>query len=58
MGMPVPIAYLVCFLELLSGVGLVIGFLARLCGLAVAGIMIGATATVHWQHGVFLEHGA
>ncbi len=55
MGMPVPLAYLVCFTELLSGVGLVVGLLARLCGLGIAAVMIGAMATVHWQHGFFLN---
>jgi putative oxidoreductase len=55
MGMPLPLAYLVCFVEFLSGIGLVIGFLARLCGLGVAAIMIGAMATVHWKHGFFLN---
>jgi putative oxidoreductase len=55
MGMPLPLAYLVCLLEFLSGIGLVVGFLARLCALAAAAIMIGAMATVHWQHGFFLN---
>ena len=55
MGMPAPLAYLVCFIEFLSGIGLVVGFLARLCGLGVAVVMIGAMATVHWQHGFFLN---
>ncbi len=55
MGMPVPLAYLVCFIEFLSGIGLIIGFLARLCGLGIAAVMIGAMATVHWQHGFFLN---
>lgn len=55
MGMPVPLAYLVCFLEFLSGIGLVAGFLTRLCGLAVAALMVGAMATVHGRHGFFLN---
>ena len=55
MGMPLPIAYLVCLLEFLSGIGLLIGFLARLCGLAVVAIMGGAIATVHLKHGFFLN---
>ncbi|MBI4529684.1 MAG: DoxX family protein [Deltaproteobacteria bacterium] len=55
MGMPVPLAYMVCFIEFLSGIGLIVGFLARLCGLGVAAVMIGAMATVHWQHGFFLN---
>ena len=55
MGMPLPLAYLICFLEFLSGIGLLAGFLSRLCGLAVVAIMSGAIATVHWQHGFFLN---
>src|SRR5213594_1321026 len=55
MGMPLPIAYLVCLLDFLSGIGLLIGFLARLCGLAVVAIMLGAIAMVHLQHGFFLN---
>jgi putative oxidoreductase len=55
MGMPLPIAYLVCLLEFLSGIGLLIGLLARLCGLAVVAIMAGAVAMVHLQHGFFLN---
>jgi putative oxidoreductase len=55
MGMPLPLAYLVCFVEFLSGIGLVLGLLARLCGLGVAALMIGAIATVHWKHGFFLN---
>jgi len=55
MGMPLPIAYLVCLLEFLSGIGLLIGLLARLCGLTVMAIMVGAVATVHLKHGFFLN---
>lgn len=54
-GLPMPIAYLVCFIELLSGLGLIVGLLTRLCGLGVAVVMIGAIATVHGQHGFFLN---
>lgn len=55
MGMPLPLAYAVCFMEFLSGIGLIVGFLARLWGLGVAAVMIGAMATVHWRHGFFLN---
>jgi putative oxidoreductase len=55
MGMPLPLAYVVCFVEFLSGIGLIVGFLARLCSLGVAAVMIGAMVTVHWQHGFFLN---
>lgn len=35
-GLPAPLAYLVCFAEFLGGIGLIVGFLARLCGLGIA----------------------
>ncbi|MGH7766783.1 MAG: DoxX family protein [Candidatus Binatia bacterium] len=55
MGLPVPIAYLVCFFEFLGGIGLIVGFLTRLAALAVAAVMVGAIATVHWKEGFFIN---
>lgn len=55
MGLPSPIAYLVCFFELLGGVGLVLGLLARLSALAVGIVMVGAILTVHKQNGFFMN---
>lgn len=52
---PLPIAYLVCFFELLGGVGLALGLLARLAALAVGIVMVGAMATVHWRSGFFMN---
>ncbi|MGH7267259.1 MAG: DoxX family protein [Candidatus Rokuibacteriota bacterium] len=54
-GLPPLIAYLVCFFELLGGIGLILGLLTRLAALAVIVVMIGAIAKVHWQHGFFLN---
>ncbi|HEV8672759.1 MAG TPA: DoxX family protein [Methylomirabilota bacterium] len=54
-GLPLPIAYLVCFFEFLGGTGLVLGFLTRLAALAVLIVMIGAIVKVHAQHGFFLN---
>jgi len=54
-GLPVPIAYLVCFFEFLGGIGLVLGLVTRLDALAIAIVMIGAIVKVHWQHGFFLN---
>jgi putative oxidoreductase len=54
-GLPLPIAYLVCFIEFLGGIGLVLGFLTRLAALGVLIVMIGAMAKVHAQHGFFLN---
>jgi len=55
MGLPLPIAYLVCFFELLSGVGLILGLLTRLAALAVIVVMVGAIATVHAKNGFFIN---
>jgi putative oxidoreductase len=54
-GLPLPIAYLVCFFEFLGGIGLILGFLTRPSALAIIIVMIGAIAKVHWQHGFFLN---
>ena len=54
-GLPRPIAYLVCFFEFLGGIGLIFGFLTRLAALAVLIVMIGAIAKVHRKHGFFLN---
>lgn len=54
-GLATPIAYLVCFFELLGGIGLVLGLLTRPAALAVAIVMVGAIAKVHGQNGFFLN---
>jgi putative oxidoreductase len=54
-GLPLPIAYLVCFFEFLGGIGLVLGLLTRLAALAVAVVMVGAIATVHARNGFFVN---
>ncbi len=55
MGLPLPIAYLVCFFEFLGGIGLVLGLLTRPAALAVAIVMVGAIVTVHWANGFFVN---
>jgi putative oxidoreductase len=55
MGLSVPIAYMVCFFEFLGGIGLIVGFLTRLAALAIAVVMVGAIATVHWKNGFFMN---
>ncbi len=55
LGLPLGIAYLVCFFEFLGGIGLFLGFLTRLAALAIIVVMVGAIATVHWPHGFFLN---
>jgi putative oxidoreductase len=54
-GLPLPIAYLVCFFEFLGGIGLILGLLTRPAALAVIIVMIGAIAKVHAQHGFFIN---
>ncbi|HLE44732.1 MAG TPA: DoxX family protein [Methylomirabilota bacterium] len=54
-GLALPVAYLVCFFELLGGIGLILGLLTRGAALAVIVVMIGAIAKVHWQHGFFVN---
>jgi len=54
-GIARPIAYLVCFFEFLGGIGLVPGLLTRPAALAIAIVMMGAIAKVHWPHGFFLN---
>jgi putative oxidoreductase len=54
-GISPAIAYLVCFFELLGGIGLILGLLSRPAALAIVVVMVGAIAKVHWQHGFFLN---
>jgi len=54
-GLPLPMAYAACFLELFAGIGLVLGLFTRLAALAVIAMMAGAIAKVHWPHGFFIN---
>ncbi len=54
-GLPAPIATLVCFFEFLGGIGLILGLLTRLAALAVIVVMVGAIAKVHGSNGFFLN---
>ena len=54
-GLPLPIAYLVCFFEFLGGIGLILGLFTRLAALAVIIVMIGAILKVHLPHGLFIN---
>jgi len=54
-GLPLPVAYAACFLELLGGIGLLLGLLTRLAALAIIAMMAGAVAKVHWPHGFFIN---
>ena len=54
-GLPLPIGYLVCFMEFFGGIGLVLGLLTRLSALAVTIVMVGAIVKVDAPHGFFLN---
>ena len=54
-GIPRPVAYAVCFFELLGGSGLLLGLATRLAALAVMVVMVGAIAKVHWPNGFFVN---
>jgi putative oxidoreductase len=54
-GIPLPVAYLVCFTEFLGGIGLVLGVFARLAALGVAAVMVGAVVKVHLPNGFFMN---
>lgn len=54
-GLPMVIAYAVCFFEFLGGIGLLLGLLTRLAALAIIIVMVGAIARVHWRNGFFIN---
>ena len=54
-GLPLPIAYAVCFFEFLGGIGLFFGLFTRLAALAVITVMLGAIAKVHARNGLFIN---
>jgi putative oxidoreductase len=54
-GLPLALAYAVCFFEFLGGLGLVVGLLTRLAALAIITVMVGAIVKVHWPHGFFIN---
>lgn len=56
-GVPLPVAYAVCFFEFLGGIGLFFGFATRLAALAVIAVMVGAIAKVHIKNGLFINWG-
>src|SRR5204863_4427942 len=54
-GIPLPLAYLVCFTEFLGGLGLIVGVLARLSALGIGIIMLVAILKVHLANGFFMN---
>jgi len=55
LGFRFPSHNLVCFFELLGGIGLVLGLLTRPAALAVAIVMVGAVLKVHAANAFFLN---
>ena len=54
-GLPWIVAFLVILAESLGSLGLIFGFLTRLCSLGIICVMTGAIVTVHWTNGFFMN---
>ena len=54
-GMPAALAFLVILGEAGGSIGLILGFLTRVCGFGITCIMLGAIAMVHWPNGFFMN---
>jgi putative oxidoreductase len=54
-GVPAPAAVLAAFIELLGGVAMVLGLLARPAAVGIIVIMLVAIAKVHARHGFFIN---
>lgn len=55
-GVPVWLAYLAAFSELIGGILLFTGIFSRLGALMVIGVMLGATFLIHWTNGFFIQN--
>jgi putative oxidoreductase len=55
LGVPTPVAILVVSAEFFGGVGLIVGLLSRIAAAAILVTMLGAVATVHYSHGLFMD---
>lgn len=55
MHLPAALVVLVIAAEGLGSLGLIAGFLTRLCALGIACNMIGAVAMVHWKYGMMMN---
>ena len=54
-GLPWIVAFLVILAESLGSLGLIFGFLTRLCSLGIICVMTGAIVMVHWSNGFFMN---
>src|SRR5215475_2184514 len=50
LGVPPPLTVLAAFTELLGGLGMIVGLLARPAALGLIVVMLVAIATVHWKN--------
>lgn len=55
LGIPAAIAVLVIAAEFLGSIGLLFGFLTRICALGIAAVMLGAVFMVHLPNGFFMN---
>ena len=54
-GLPAVVAFLVIVGESFGALGLILGFISRLCALGIIVIMFGAVNMVHLEHGFFMN---
>lgn len=54
LGIPVLLTWLVIVAEFFGSLGLIAGFLTRLCAIGIGCVMLGAVYFVHWQNGFFM----
>ena len=54
-GLPWIVSFLVILAESLGSLGLIFGFLTRLCSLGIICVMTGAIVIVHWSNGFFMN---
>jgi putative oxidoreductase len=55
MGMPAPLAYFIIFVEFFGALSMIFGLLARLGGLGISALMLGAIFTVHIRNGFYMN---
>ena len=55
MGMPVPLAYFIIFVEFFGALSMIFGLLSRLGGLGITALMLGAIFTVHMRNGFYMN---
>lgn len=55
LGIPAAIAVLVIAAEFLGSLGLLFGFLTRICALGIGAVMLGAVFMVHLPNGFFMN---